>query len=167
MQTRRPQCFSFALGLPALALVSLAGATPSLAATQAPTPATTHSTEPVMVANLGNLLRDINSDAQAVQREQERRERKSALQQLRQEWEAAQRELPTGLGPRMLEAERQRQYFESLTPEQRQAYMAEQQACQEIIWWLLGNGGSSGNSSMGDEVDICLRYRIAACRNLD
>ncbi|TVP65881.1 MAG: hypothetical protein EA342_13315 [Leptolyngbya sp. LCM1.Bin17] len=175
MQNLLLRRLSLALGLPALALASLLGPTPTLAATQA----VTDPAEPVMVANLGNILRDVNRGAQQVQqeiqrqqREQERREREAARQRQRQEQEAARQ---AATERRRLEAERQRQYFESLTPEQQQAYLAEQRARQaaqaeaaaRIMWWFLENGDSSGNSSMGDEVDICLRHRIAACRNLD
>ena len=179
MQNLLSRRFSLTLGLPALALASLLGATPGSAAASAPTQTTTDASEPVMVANLGNILRDINRGAQQVQqeiqrqqREQQRREREAARQQQIQEREAARQ---AAAERQRLEAERQRQYFESLTPEQQQAYLAEQRARQaaqaeaaaRIMWWFLENGDSSGNSSMGDEVDICLRHRIAACRNLD
>ncbi len=169
--SRRP---SLSLGLPALILVSMLGAKPGFAATQTHTQPMSHQSEPIMVANLSNVLRDINRGAQRVQqeiqrqqREQERRNREAARQQRQQEQEAARR---AAAERRRLEAERERQYFESLTPEQQQAYLAEQRARQaaqteamiRIMDVILrsGSGESAPASSRSDSLDDCLRLRI-------
>lgn len=152
--------------LPTLALASLlVGPPPARAATQATMQTTSHSSEPVMVANLGNILRDINRGAQQVQREiqrqqreQEHREREAVRQQQIQQQEA----------DRLAAAERERQYFESLTPEQQQAYMAERRARQaaqaemmtELFILLIGSGDDAGNSSNSNTMDDCLRLGI-------
>lgn len=175
MQNLLSRRLSLALGLPALALASLMGPTPALGATQATTQVVTASAEPVMVANLDNVLRDINRRGQQVQREiqrqqqqQERREQEDALQRQRQEREAArQRQQQEAEAARQanaerrrLEAEHQRQYFESLTPEQQQAYIAERRARQaaqaevmaELFILLTGSGGGgSAPASSGPD----------------
>lgn len=156
--------------LPTLALASWLGTAPGLAAAQitaaqTATQAVPPASEPVLVANLGNILRDINRGAQDMQRELQR-------QQQRQEREAARQ----GAAERQrleterqrLEAERQRLYFESLTPEQQQAYIAERRARQaaqaqvmtELFILLIGSGDDAGNSSNSNSMDDCLRLGI-------
>lgn len=189
MQNLLSRRLSLALGLPTLALASLLGAiTPGFAAAQDTNQAVADSSEPVMVANLSNIFRDVNRgvqevqrDTQRQQREQERRlrteQRRQQAEQRRQQAEERRQRIAE---QNRLEAERRRQYFESLSPEQQQAFLEEQRARRaqaeeaatifliQVLTESLRTGGpSSGNSSMGDEVDICLRHRIAACRNLD
>lgn len=149
--------------LPTLALASWLGTAPGLAAAQitaaqTATQAVPPASEPVLVANLGNILRDINRGAQDMQRELQR-------QQQRQEREAARQ----GAAERQrLETERQRLYFESLTPEQQQAYIAERRARQaaqaqvmtELFILLIGSGDDAGNSSNSNSMDDCLRLGI-------
>ncbi|MGB3310490.1 MAG: hypothetical protein WBG32_06475 [Nodosilinea sp.] len=152
------------LGLSGLLAASIVGATPGFAATEVPTHAVTDLSEPVMVANLGNVLRDINRGAQQVQqeiqrqqRQQQRRDQEAARQRQQQEQESARQ---AAAEQRRLEAERQRQYFESLTPEQQQAYIAEQRARQaaqagvmaELFILLVGSGdGGSAPASSGPD----------------
>lgn len=156
-----------------MALASLlVGPTSASAATQSTTQTLPHSSETVLVANLGTILRDINRGVQQVQREierqqreQERREREAVRQQQIQEQEADRQ---AAAERQRLEAERERQYFESLTPEQQQAYMAERRARQaaqaemmtELFILLIGSGDDAGNSSNSNTMDDCLRLGI-------
>ena len=104
-------------------------------------------------------------DHRGAQREQERREREAVRQQQIQEQEADRQ---AAAERQRLEAERERQYFESLTPEQQQAYMAERRARQaaqaemmtELFILLIGSGDDAGNSSNSNTMDDCLRLGI-------
>ena len=76
-------------------------------------------------------------------------------EQRRQEQEAAQREAAE---QRRLEAERQRRYFESLSPEQQQAYLAQQKQRElETMNRMLGLGfmlfGGASNGAGTNQQD--------------
>lgn len=135
--------FFLKLGLPSLTLVSLLGATPSLAVAQLTTQDVSDQTEEVIIANIfrdinraiqdgrrtidgatdlvDNITRPFEERAAAQRAEEERQLRELERIRLQEEREAAARAA----------AEQRRQYFESLTPEQQQAYVAEQQRLQQ------------------------------------
>ncbi|MGB3516217.1 MAG: hypothetical protein WBA43_07165, partial [Elainellaceae cyanobacterium] len=58
---------SLTLGLPALALVSFLGATPSLAAVQTPSEVAATGEDPVQVANLFDFIETLTEGVQAIQ----------------------------------------------------------------------------------------------------
>ncbi|MBD2090625.1 hypothetical protein H6F67_12250 [Microcoleus sp. FACHB-1515] len=156
--------------LSSVAIVSCLNVYPSLAmieaAGQAATPTPPRQTEPLMMAGLfGDILNTIEDAADIVNTvtgtvntvttivEQENR---------RQELEEARR---AASERDRLEAERRQQYFESLSPEEQQAYIAQQQAMQAqrdeaASLFLLGVaalmfGGSSGAATDESANDIC------------
>ncbi len=167
------------IGIPCLALASLLGAAPCLAAVQPSDQFVTHQSEPVMVANLGNLNRDVNRAAQDVERQlqrqqrdrerqereatraRERQQQEAARERQRQEQEAARQ---AAAEQRRLAAERERQYFESLSPEQQQAYLTEKrareaaqiEAAASVLMFLFssGDGGSAPESSNPDYIYV-------------
>lgn len=147
------------LALPSLLLASLLGGSPAATATQPSLQSMADPSEPVMTADLGDLLREINRGAQQVdrhlrqrQQEQQRQEREAARLRERQEQEAARQ---AAAERQRLEAQRQQQYFDSLTPEQQQAYIAEQRAREAaqaeatarvfvpLMMLFMGSGGES------------------------
>ncbi|MBE9110536.1 hypothetical protein IQ273_14035 [Nodosilinea sp. LEGE 07298] len=142
----RHASLSLTLGLPSLALASLLGANPGLAAVQSSSPTIENNSETVVIGFIDILLDvaddiingniddagdiiDVVGDVQkrfdqraAEQRaEEERQLRELERIRLQEEREAAARAA----------AEQRRQYFESLTPEQQQAYVQEQQRLQQ------------------------------------
>lgn len=189
MQISRARRCALALGLPGLALTSLLGSAPSLAAAQPSSAAhaaesnsaivtnpleapQTLSTAPLVVQNfqespasthylLAQTSREANrirlqQQTEAYRRRAEERRRR-AEQQRQQAQERRQRNEERGqriAEQRRLEAERQRRYFESLSPEQQQAYLAQQRALRQqanqaaaAFWiWVLSNSLSSGGS---------------------
>jgi hypothetical protein len=81
-------------------------------------------TEPVKMANIFRTIQRIN---QTANQERLREERRQQAEEWKRQREIARKE---ALEKRRLEAERRRQYFESLSPEQQQAYIEKQQAEQ-------------------------------------
>ncbi|NJL47628.1 MAG: hypothetical protein HC929_09265 [Leptolyngbyaceae cyanobacterium SM2_5_2] len=140
---RRLAGFSLKLGLPSLTLVSLLGLTPSLAVAQLTTQTVSDQPEEVIIANIfrdidrtiqdgrrtiddatdlvDTITRPFEERAAAQRAEEERQLRELERIRLQEEREAAVR----------VAAEQRRQYFESLTPEQQQAYVAEQERLQQ------------------------------------
>lgn len=189
MQISRARRCALALGLPGLALTSLLGSAPSLAAAQPSSAAHVAPGNPAIVANpleapqalntthlsvqnfqespvsthylLAQTPREVNrirlqQQAEAYRRRAEERRRRAEqqrqqAQERRQRYEERQQRIAE---QHRLEAERRRRYFESLSPEQQQAYLARQRALRQqadqaaaLFWiWILSNGLSSGGS---------------------
>jgi hypothetical protein len=87
---------------------------------QVSNPTSFAQTEPVIIANPFRTIRETIRTVDQVNQIRLREQR-------RQELEAAQRQATE---QERLEAERRRQYFESLSPEEKKAYLAQQQAMQ-------------------------------------
>ncbi len=143
----------FIRGLSSITLVSClsvsSGAAVAKVTEQVSNPTSSAQTEPVIIADLFRTIRD---GVQTIDQVNQIRLR----EQRRQEKEAAQREAAER---RRLEAERQRRYFESLSPEQQQAYLAEQKQreLQQAAWFLgIGSmllGGSSNGAGTNQQDD--------------
>jgi membrane protein involved in colicin uptake len=129
-----------------IALVSLCSVAPCLAANQARSRSSDQSlssaTKTTQVAQFGGILRTIDQGLEIKEREQRRQEERARREQLekeRQERLEAQKQREVELAAarqaateqQRIEADRRRQYFESLSPEQKQAYIAEQRAQQQ------------------------------------
>lgn len=138
-------------------------------------------TEPLMMANIFRrfirIPRPVNQINQIIIREQrkqeyERRqqERLRAYELRKQELEVARREATE---QQRLEAEQRQKYFESLSPEEKQTYLAEQRARREqadktaslFLLMLLGGafglGDSSGASGTPDMEYPCFDVKQA------
>lgn len=156
-----------------VASISWLNAAPCLALSQSDSrlstqPLSGHS-ETVTVAGFFN---DINNAIETIDRvvdtvdrieereraEQERQERLEAERQRQEELEAARREATE---QQQLEAEQRRQYFESLSPEEQEAYLAEQRAMQQaqvdaataLFLLLISSDGGWGDSSQANPAD--------------
>lgn len=94
--------------------------------------------------------------------EQRRQERLEAAKKRREEYEAAKK---AATEKQRLEAERRREYYESLSPEEKKAYIAKQQEIQRQQWSVVGNlfrlymESSSSESSSSTEDTTCIRSR--------
>ena len=150
-------------GLSGIVLVSFL-VHPSVAmskvAEQVSNPASSGQTEPVVMANIFiDIQRAIQTVDQVNQirlQEQRRQEAESRQQEL----EAARREATE---QQRLEAEQRRQYFESLPPEEKEAYLAEQRARQAqqadavsgLVLLMLGaSSGGSDSTQQDNERDV-------------
>ena len=116
-------------GLSSFVVISLLSATPSFALSQSSNNLPSN-TEAIEIAGIGDLFNDVKEvieDATngnvggAIEKGIETIEQ----EQRRQELEAARREASER---ERLEAEQRRKYFESLSPEEQKAYLAEQEA---------------------------------------
>lgn len=111
-------------------------------------------TEPVKMANIFNTIQRIN---QTANQNKLREERRQQAEERKRQQEIARQE---ALEKRRLEVERRRQYFESLSPEQKQAYIKEQRAAQArrdeaaaaILMMIFSNSSSSNQQ---DDDRIC------------
>ncbi|MBE9110535.1 hypothetical protein IQ273_14030 [Nodosilinea sp. LEGE 07298] len=135
---------SLTLGLPALALVSFLGATPSLAAVQAPSEVTTTGEDPVQVANIFDLIETVTEGVQVIQTINDAFQGAPASrQQPRPEASGTTRQRPS-IGTQFVDPEVVRQQ-QSPTPEQQAEQQAAQQAEGELLFEILGtilmNGG--------------------------
>jgi hypothetical protein len=134
-------------GLSSVALVSFlsvnSGVAMSKVPEQVPNSTSSAQTEPMIIAN---PLRIIREGVRTVDQINQIRLR----EQRRQEQEAAQRQAAE---QRRLEAERQQRYFESLSPEQQQAYLAEQKQreMERTILMLRLLGGSSNGGDIDQQ----------------
>lgn len=135
------------VALSSLALVSLSNISLCLAANQASSRSSeqslsnqslssaTETTQVAQFGGIGGVLRTIDQGLdikEQEQRRQEDRERREQLEKERRERVeelAALRRAASEL--QLREVERRLQYFESLSPEQKQAYIAEQRAQQK------------------------------------
>lgn len=143
-------------GLSSVALVSCLSATSGIAVAetteQVPNPISPVQIEPVLIAGFFDDIQDavrtiqqvdqvVDSVNSVVEQEDSRRELEAAREAAREQ--------------ERLEAERRQQYFESLSPEQQEAYLAEQQAIEEqraLLLLELGSMmfGGSGSTPQGD-----------------
>uniref|UniRef100_A0A832M4A7 DUF1682 domain-containing protein n=1 Tax=Oscillatoriales cyanobacterium SpSt-402 TaxID=2282168 RepID=A0A832M4A7_9CYAN len=122
-----------------------------------------------------NPLKIIEREQRRLEREQRKREREERMElrrtereqrrlQNQQELEQRQKELEAArqaaTEQQRLEAERRRQYFESLSPEAQKAYLAEQQAQRAqankaaALFLLMLFAGGSGSSQQNDSQKI-------------
>ena len=102
--------------------------------------------------------RQIKAEMQQREREQRLRERQARQDEMkrRQEEYAAARRAATQR--QLQEAERRRQYFQSLSPEQKQAYLKQQQALRQkqaeaglfLLGLIFAGGGSSSQQQTQD-----------------
>jgi hypothetical protein len=114
-------------------------------------------TEPLMISNiffdLRNPVRTIRNGLSREQRRQARERRMQEIMQARerrrQELEVARREATE---QQRLEAEQRQQYFESLSPEEKKTYLAEQRARRDqadkaaaLFFLMLFSGGFGSN----------------------
>ena len=147
-------------GLSSVALVSFlsvnSGVAMSKVPEQVPNSTSSAQTEPMIIAN---PLRIIREGVRTVDQINQIRLR----EQRRQEQEAAQRQAAE---QRRLEAERRQRYFESLSPEAQQAYLAEQKQREmerTILMLRIGSmlfGGASNGAGAGTDQED------RVCRNL-
>jgi len=143
-------------GLSSFALMSFLSVQPGVAmskvAEQAPNPTLSTQTQPMIIANPFGILRDTVRTVKQVDQIRVREQRRQEAERRRQEREVARQE---AIEQQRLKAEQQRQYFESLSPEQKQAYVAEQRARQEQTARLLLMffGAMSGNGAGSDQQD--------------
>lgn len=137
------------ISLSSIALVSLSSVAPCLAANQVRSrssnqslPNAAKTTQMAQFGGLGGVLRTIDQGLdinEQEKRRQEERARREQLEKERQERVEAQKQREVELAAarqaateqQRIEADRRRQYFESLSPEQKQAYIAEQRAQQQ------------------------------------
>lgn len=131
-------------GLSSVTLVSFlsinSGAAMSKVPEQVPLPTSSAQTKPMIIANPFKLIQETIRTAEQLNQIRLREQR-------RQEEKRRQRELEA---TRRLEAERQQRYFDSLSPAQQQAYLAEQkQRDLQKTFLLLGIGSMllGGSSS--------------------
>lgn len=157
---------SLQISLPSLVLASLLGTAPSLAVTQDAEQVVSDWSEPVLTAGFFDVLEDINNvvqDAEVVlqqqRRQQVRQQQESEAQHRQQERDSI---TATQDAQRQLEAQREREYFESLNPEQQQAYIEEKQrqeaaqieAATTFMLWLFSTDGGSGTSTTSEDSQI-------------
>lgn len=142
------------VALSSLALVSLSNIAPCLATNQTIRRSSDQSlsnqtlssaaktTQIAQFGGIGNGLRILREGLDIKEREQRRQEdraRREQLERERRERLEAQKQREVELAAarqaateqQRIEADRRRQYFESLSPEQKQAYIAEQRAQQQ------------------------------------
>lgn len=173
------------LKLSIVSLVTLLNTAPALAIVPMPSHLPSQS-EPVRIAGfldrLNEVIDTVGDGFEQVERErrrqeerearaqaeQERLEQAAARQRRQEELDAARR---AATEQQRLEAARRQQYFESLSPEQQAAYVAEQRARQEeadqaaMLFMLelfgagAGSNSSGGNGSAAEPAyDPTLRY---------
>jgi HD superfamily phosphohydrolase len=144
-------------------------------------PIQTSSTQamPVTIAQLKlpSVIRDATRTVNQLEQIRAQQRRRAELLRRRQEWEAKREERKAEILRRQqelevarreateqqrLEAERRQQYFESLSPEQKEAYLAEQRARREqadkaasLLLMMLFAGGSGSASNSGDDEIRC------------
>jgi hypothetical protein len=170
---RQPDSMKLLGNLSIVASLSLLNAFPCLAVSQADSRLSTQSSsrhsETVTVAgffdNINDAIETIDRVVDTVDRieereraDQERQERLEAERQRQEELEAARREATE---QQQLEAEQRRQYFESLSPEEQEAYLAEQRAMQQaqvnaataLFLLLISSDGGWGDSSQANPAD--------------
>ena len=150
----------FIRGLSSITLLSClsvsSGAAVAKVTEQVSNPTSSAQTEPMIIANPFRIIRE---GVQTIDQMNQIRLR----EQRRQEQEAAQREAAE---QRRLKAEREQRYFESLSPEQQQAYLAEQKQREMERTILMLRIGSMlfGGSSNGAGTNQQYEYNSPSCR---
>jgi hypothetical protein len=148
-------------GLSSVALVSFlsinSGVALSKVPEQVPNPTSSAQAEPMIIANPLRIIRDGIRTVDQLNQIRLREQR-------RQEQEAAQREAAE---QRRLEAEREQRYFDSLSPEQQQAYLAEKKQRELetmnrmlgglMLFGVLSNG--AGTDQQDDDDRVCRNER--------
>lgn len=129
---------------------------------QTPSPTPSDQTKPLMMAN---IFFDLRNPIQTIIRVLTNEERREARERERQQLEVARREATE---QQRLEAEQRQRYFESLSPEEKKTYLAEQRARREqadkaaalFLLMLLGGGLGSGDSesNQSEQNDMCEFY---------
>jgi FtsZ-interacting cell division protein ZipA len=141
--------------------------------------------QPLIMAQLKlpKFIRDTSRTIKRLEQMRAQQRRREELLRRRQEWEARREERRAEFLRRQqelevarreateqqrLEAERRQQYFESLSPEQKQAYLAEQRARREqadkaaalLLMTLFagGFGSGDGGSNQSEQNDMCEFY---------
>lgn len=146
--------------LSTVALVSFlslnAGSAMSKVIEQASNPTPSTQTQPMIIANPFGIIQTIIQTGEQINQIRVREQRRQEAERRRQELEVARREATE---QQRLEAQQRQQYFESLSPEEKQTYLAEQkvkqaQRDQAASLFLLGIGammfgGGSGSSDSG------------------
>ncbi|MCU0549301.1 MAG: hypothetical protein MUC48_08135 [Leptolyngbya sp. Prado105] len=153
------------IGLTTLALVSLSSFAPGIAASASPT-RSSRSNEPVLIAEspatLANRIelqrrwaqQRRNAEQIRLNRDQRIRDRQLDFQRRQQEAKARAEARQQAAAIRR---EQERRYFESLTPEQKKAYLAQKEAqrraqlqfLETVFGAMLGGGGFSAGSPSG------------------
>lgn len=135
---------SLTLGLPALALASFLGATPSLAAVQAPSEVATTGEESVQVANLFDLIETVTEGVEAIQTINNTLRGGAAPSSPHRPAAARPIRQRPSITTQFVDPATVRQQ-QSLTPEQQAERQAAQQAEGELLFEVLGtilmNGG--------------------------
>jgi hypothetical protein len=160
----------FIRGLSSITLVSClsvsSGAAVAKVTEPVSNPTSSAQTESAIIANPLEFIRDTIRTVDQLNQIRLREQRRQEAERRRQELEAARREATE---QQRLEAERRQQYFESLSPEEQQAYIQEQRALQaqrekEANLFLLGvmslmfGGSSSDTGAEGSPNDLCYVY---------
>ena len=143
--------------LSTVALVSFlslnAGSAMSKVIEQVPNVTPSAQTQPTIIAqfNLPGWIRDAGQVVNTVNQIRLQEQRRQELEAARQAATEQQR----------LEAERRRQYFESLSPEQKETFLAEQRARQAeqadmvagLLLMMLSVGGSGSNQQPTQQIE--------------
>jgi HD superfamily phosphohydrolase len=141
--------------------------------------------EPVVLAQLRlpEVIRGTNQTINQLERIRAQQKRREELLRRKQEWEARREERKAEILRRQqelevarreateqqrLEAERRQRYFESLSPEQKEAYLAEQRARREqadkaatLVLMMIFMGGSGSNPNNSEQQKI--EYHSPLC----
>lgn len=134
----------FIVSLSSLALISFSNIAPCLAANQirdrAPNQSSSSqslpsATQTTQIAIFGDVIRIIDSGLDIVEQEKRRAEERTRREQQEQERQKRQEEAQAArkeaTEKQRIEADRRQKYFESLSPEEQKAYIAEQRAIQQ------------------------------------
>jgi hypothetical protein len=146
-----------------------------------PSQASVPQSEPVTIAfKLPSVIRDATRTVKQLERIRAQQRRRAEFLRRKQEWETKQEDRKAEILRRQqelevarrdateqqrLEAERRQQYFESLSPEQKEAYLAEQRARREqadkvaaLVMMMIfagGFGSSDSGSAEPEQYDPC------------
>jgi hypothetical protein len=147
-----------------------------------PSQASSTQAEPVAIAQLKlpSVIRGATRTVKQLERIRAQQKRRAEFLRRKQEWEAKREDRKAEILRRQqelevarrdateqqrLEAERRQQYFESLSPEQKEAYLAEQRARREqadkvaaLVMMMIfagGFGSSDSESAEPEQYDPC------------
>jgi len=156
-------------GLSGVALVSFlsvnSGVAMSKVIEQEPNPTSSAQTKPMIIANPFRIFQDTVRVVETVNQIRLREQRRQEAERRRQELEVARREATE---QQRLEAQQRQQYFESLSPEEQQAYLTEQKAKKAqrdrvahifvlgVAAMMFGGGGGTGQQ---DDDRVCRNER--------
>lgn len=156
-------------GLSSVALASFFSFQPGIVMSkvveQVPEATSSAQTQPMIIANPFRIIQDAVRTVDTVNQIRLREQRRQEAERRQQELEAARREATE---QQRLEAEQRRQYFESLSPEEQQAYLAEQRARKvqrdktaNLFLLMMGAMmfGGSGTGQQDDDDRVCRNER--------